>query len=377
MPAEEAAFLDLLYDAAVDPAGWIPVMECFADMTGGTNAWLSRLSVVDGSGSGLIARIDPEAPGRYQAHYGALNPFSNAADPRDYMANWRPTVLTDEDCLPKEDLARTEYFNDFMRPNGADSCMIVRLSAHRYETCALTVNRPRSRSRFERADIELAERLQPHVRRAFHLTEKLAQAGLRSPDVDAALDRSPFGIFLLDGTGRVRRTNRMADQILARRLGLCLLGGRLSGVQTLGARQLDKLIAQAASTDAEPRVGGSMTLRVAGRRTPLSLIVTPIQAGRAAVFGQAPGVLVCVTDPEAQRQATAAQLQELFGFTPAEARVALALMDGADAREAAERQGVSFHTVRHQVQSLLDKTGTARQAELIALLTRATVGPLL
>lgn len=376
MSTSESTFLDLLYDAAVDPDRWVAVMERFADLTGGTNAWLSRLSIVDGSGAGLIARIDPDAPSRYQRYYGALNPFANAADPRAYMERWRPGVLTDEDCLPKDALVRSEYFNDFMRPNEADSCMIVRLSAHQFETCALTINRPARRGRFERADVEFAERLRPHVRRAFHLTEKLSEAGLRSPEVETALDRSPFGIFVLDATGGVRRTNRTADRILAQRLGLCVLGGRLCGSHGPGARRLDQLIAQAGSPDAQTRTGGSMSLRVPGRATPLSIFVTPVQAARSVVFGHAPGVLVCVTDPENQARATAGQLQDLFGFTPAEARVALALLDGVDTREAAARLGVSFHTVRHQVQSMLDKTGAARQAELVALLLRATAGPL-
>jgi DNA-binding CsgD family transcriptional regulator len=194
--------------------------------------------------------------------------------------------------------------------------------------------------------------------------------------VDAALDRSPFGMFVLDGSGRVRRTNRMADRILADRLGLCVLGGRLYGTHGAGARRLAELIAQAASPDPEVRSGGSMILRVLGRRAPLSIIVTPVQSARSAVFGHAPGVLVCVTDPDAQGRASADQLKELFCLTPAEARVALALLDGADTREAAQRLGVSFHTVRHQVQSMLDKTGAARQSDLVALLTRATLGPI-
>jgi DNA-binding CsgD family transcriptional regulator len=68
------------------------------------------------------------------------------------------------------------------------------------------------------------------------------------------------------------------------------------------------------------------------------------------------------------------RISGLFGLTPAEARVAVAIMGGASTREAAAALGVSFHTVRHQLQSMLEKTGASRQSELVAMLMRA-VGP--
>ena len=114
--SHDEGFLDLLYSAAVQPELWIPAMERFADMLGGSGAWLSRISVADGSGAGIVARIDPDSAKAYDQYYGGINPFSNEPDPAAYMASWTPTILTDEAWLPKTELARNEYYNDFMRP---------------------------------------------------------------------------------------------------------------------------------------------------------------------------------------------------------------------------------------------------------------------
>ena len=72
--------------------------------------------MADGSGAGIVARIDPDSAKAYDQYYGGINPFSNEPDPAAYMASWTPTILTDEAWLPKTELARNEYYNDFMRP---------------------------------------------------------------------------------------------------------------------------------------------------------------------------------------------------------------------------------------------------------------------
>lgn len=370
--AQESTFLDLLYSAAVDPSLWPTAIERLADCVGGSGAWLSRLSVADGSGVGVTSRLDPQYQGLYDRYYGALNPFSTTPDPHAYMATWQPKVVTDADWLTQGELHRTEYFNDFMRPQDIGSFMIIRLWARDLEVCALTVNRPRSKVRFSRDHLDFGERLRPHIRRAFDLTERLSDIGFLSPAADAALDQSPHAVFILNGGGRVRRTNRAADQLLARQMGLRLVEGRLRATSAAVARRLEALIGAATTSDPSLRTGGSMALRVLGKRSPLSVTVAPVQAERSPVFGHAPSAIVTISDPDAQAELTVAQLRALFGFTPAEARVAMTLLGGATTRQAAERLGVSFHTVRHQIQSMLEKTGAARQADLLTLLTRAS-----
>ena len=89
------------------------------------------------------------------------------------------------------------------------------------------------------------------------------------------------------------------------------------------------------------------------------------------VFDHRPAVIVCVNDPEAGAQISEEMLRALFGLTRAEARVAIAITQGETSRQVAATLGVSVHTVRNQLQSVLEKTGASRQSELVALLMRA------
>lgn len=64
---------------------------------------------------------------------------------------------------------------------------------------------------------------------------------------------------------------------------------------------------------------------------------------------------------------------ELFELSPAQIKLASALVNGLDLQGATEELGVSINTLRTQLQRIFDKTGTRTQAALISkLLTSAT-----
>ncbi|WP_155897295.1 helix-turn-helix transcriptional regulator [Aureimonas ureilytica] len=68
---------------------------------------------------------------------------------------------------------------------------------------------------------------------------------------------------------------------------------------------------------------------------------------------------------------TARKLQafgERYQLTMAELRLVIVLREGKGLKAAARRIGVGYETVRTQVKSVFQKTGTKRQAEVITLL---------
>ena len=276
-------FLDRIYDSALEPALWRPVMEQLADLVGGSGAWLSRLNVEDGSGAGAsdpLARLDPAWATRYSQHFANLNPLVKVSDPRDYMRRWTPRVLTDEDWMPKADLLRSVYYNDFLRPQDVHSALMIRLGLDGAEVAALSIARPERRGQFTRADIELANWYHPHLIRAFGLGRRMAATHRLGGEMAEVLDRSPYGLFLLDPTGRVRHVNRAGEALLVEPDGLRLVAGRLGAGAPEATRQLQALIAAVTSPEWERRGGGSMALPTPTRRMPLSLTVTRVNSPR-------------------------------------------------------------------------------------------------
>ena len=58
----------------------------------------------------------------------------------------------------------------------------------------------------------------------------------------------------------------------------------------------------------------------------------------------------------------------VFGLTPAEARAAVAVLDGGTVAEMAERLAVSDNTLKTQLKAVYAKTHTQRMADLLKLL---------
>ena len=367
-------FLDLVYEAALDPAAWTPVMERFADMVGGASGWLSQLSTEDDSGadeSDPVSRVDPVWPQRYIEHFGQCNPLHHVDDSRAYMRRWRPRILTDEDWMAKESLVRTEYYNDFLRPQGVDSCIMIRLAARGAEIATMNISRATPRGQFSRADIECAERIHPHLIRAFDMGRRFASTRRLAGELASVLDRSQHGLFVLSDDGCVRHVNRAGERLVSETSGLRLQGGRLTAASGADARQLAALIGAAGSPQSERRAGGSMALATPHRSAPLSITVAPVRSEHKTPVFQGHSVLVCVTDLEANITLPEQKLRELFGLTPAEARLALAIFEGLSPSEAAISFGVSPNTARVQLGHIFEKTGTNRQSELVRLMMRA------
>ncbi|MGH8459898.1 MAG: helix-turn-helix transcriptional regulator, partial [Nevskiales bacterium] len=74
--------------------------------------------------------------------------------------------------------------------------------------------------------------------------------------------------------------------------------------------------------------------------------------------------------PESPMTLLRGHLENLFGMTPAEAELATQLAAGRSLDQIADKREVAMSTVRAQTKSVLAKTETNRQAELVSLVAR-------
>ena len=362
--------LDLIYGAVVDPTLWVAALEQMADALGGNSAWLSQLSVEDGGGSGVLARIDPVMPGRYVEYYARLNPFSNISHPKDYLSRWKTKIETDEDWCEKAHLIKTEYYNDFMRPQAAHSVLMIDLDRQGVETATVNINRAESKGSFKRDDFAIAEALHPHLIRAFKLSRVFTVGRELGDAAVAALDESAHGLFILNGAGRLCHMNRAGQRIVAQRRGFGIAGGRLVGATPASSRELEGIILTAGSPDPAVRRGGSIATPTTDGGPPLSIAVAPLLAETWPVFSNGPSVLVSVTELVSVIDVSEHLMRDLFALTEAEARVTRLLLRGAKPRQIAEATGVGIATVRSHLSSAFAKTGAVDQSELCRVMTR-------
>ena len=94
----------------------------------------------------------------------------------------------------------------------------------------------------------------------------------------------------------------------------------------------------------------------------------PIRGAAHDLFART-GAIVVITRSSGASGGPAL-MQSLFDLTPTEAAIARRLSQGETAEQIAQATQKSVLTIRTQLKSVLAKTGTRRQSELVGLLTR-------
>ncbi|WP_272011388.1 response regulator [Roseovarius sp. ZX-A-9] len=171
-----------------------------------------------------------------------------------------------------------------------------------------------------------------------------------------ALDRLTVGVVLLDAEGGVRHVNRAARD-LARDAGIAL-EPRVTGTGEDG-RKLAALLARILSGS---EGGAALWLEDAARR----VMVLGRPFGADPTRGAA--AMLTLSDPDRHDTLDPAALRQLFDLTPTEANVARLVAQGLRRDQVAARLGVSPNTVAFHLRNVFDKTGTRRQADLMALI---------
>ena len=107
----------------------------------------------------------------------------------------------------------------------------------------------------------------------------------------------------------------------------------------------------------------------------MAVSVVPLKASHPlAAFRQMHLALVVFASPGLQGDMGGHILQELWGLTPTESRLALALTAGQSIKAFAEAEGNSWHTARTHLRNTLRKCGCSRQVDLVQLVQSLQLG---
>ena len=176
----------------------------------------------------------------------------------------------------------------------------------------------------------------------------------------ALYDRMKCGAVLLDPSGYVLQLNSSAERCLSKHNGSA--GQQIGQEPQKATRALRQLLG--GSVRIEELRQAPRAVRNSGERPLIAHIRTfPELEGQAVR-------LLTLVDLDECPAPNLPTLQAVFGLTKAEARLARELACGDTIEDIAEEHGASISTARVQLKSIFAKTGTSRQAELVALLIR-------
>jgi len=369
-PYSEKTILELvdgIYTAAADSSQWQMFLERLGRVLGATAGAVHHQHFQSQEGSlSEMWNLDPSFIEPYVNYYCYRNVwFTNSPELIQQGGVNVGTML-----CPEPVLLRSEYYNEWLLPQNVHHLLAITIPGTDSVSSNLSILKPKSAPPFGEHDCALMQALMPHMQRAFQLHNRIQNLESRGACAAQALDSLPTGVIFLDGKGGIVLVNRTAQAILRRTGGLKLTS---HGVEAGFAQENAKLktMVQGALATGNGRIahsGGVMAVSKPGSSRPLYLLVAPLRLKSVQLDKAAPVAAIFITDPELEPRMNARHFEELYGLTPAEAKLAKALAAGQSLSEAAEELSVGQSTLRSHLKSIFVKTQTKRQSELVRLL---------
>jgi len=276
------------------------------------------------------------------------------------------------ECLPETVLRRDEWYNDYLLRAGIDEAVGVRLFESASHVVVFGVSHGNDRAPFTAAGIAALQELLEPLAKAARLHTELGGLGWEPAIALRALDQLAAAVIVADSDGRVIQANRAAERVLRRGDGLTIRNGKLGALHVFDGERLEAVIAAAAAEQKTGAAIGRMRIRRHDGHPPYMLTVAPLGAD-LALYGRSLALIV-FGDPD-EKTPSERELAEFFRLSPAESRLAVALLAGKKLVEIAADFGVQITTLRTQLSSILRKTGVTRQVDLIRLLSNVPMIP--
>jgi len=302
---------------------------------------------------------------QYNENFSDRDPFR-----QPLLQSGRTGVVDGEQLLPNAGLLRTELYRVHLEPRGLRYVTLVVTAASADRMEALSLWRTMSQGPFHEESRRLLEILYPHIQKSMELRHVLRMTQRRLAGVEAMLDVTPSATFLVTKRGHLLHRNVAADALLDEGDALSLENGMLVSASNQSRDTLRALMVKAGETTDKttgaPGAKTVITIQSKSDRHPLYLLAVPLSPADRKRSGA--DVMVFVSDTQTPITVPPEILQSIYGLSPALADVANGLLKGYSLEYIARLRHVSIGTVRQQLKSILGKTGTVRQSDLVRLL---------
>lgn len=360
--------VELIYDAANDPAAWKVFLDEIVAMTGGAGGSLSGFDFR--VASAFVQIGVGNMGGEFQREYAAFAHLDPYVLRGRALGMFKAGVIgLGEDLVPFQELERTEFYQAFATRHGFVGGLAAIISSTGTSGAALGICRSQDRL-FDATHIELVRVLMPHLQRAWHLHVQLVDREDQRSALVEALERLNLHLIIVREGGTVVYVNESARTLVAASDGLVIERGLLRSARSQDTKALRELITTALTSSPlegnEP--AGVLHLQRPSGRRPLRVVVSPLPRNEKLAISQ-PRALVYVVDPEGAIRPDRDVLRRAYGLSHAESEVAALLMHDKSAKEVSQILGTTVHTVRFHIKQLFAKTGVSRQSALVRLLT--------
>lgn len=358
-----------VYDAALDASRWQVFLARFAHEFASQTTMIfgqdfsDRSVEVTGGTTSLAAHhgVGDDAMASFAAYYCRTNVWTE-----DERLHHEGQIVNGSKFYPDERLPRTEWHCDWLRPLDLFYTLAAVVEKRSHRSFNVTAVRSKRCGPYTVDEEQRLRSLVPHLQTAFALHRRLHRAEALAQASVSVLESLPMGVVLLGEGACLLHANGRA-RTFAKDSGLLRLSEHdgLHATAHADDLRLQAALRAAVATGSGVQLDAGTGMRLHGLAgTELHVMVAPLPRW-SEPFGEHACAAVFISNPAATLQSLEDVLRSLYGLTPAEARLAQALVNGLSLQEYADQNALSIHTVRSHFRAIAGKTGVTRQTDFV------------
>jgi DNA-binding CsgD family transcriptional regulator len=202
----------------------------------------------------------------------------------------------------------------------------------------------------------------PHLSNLVNTSRPFMLLQARFKAVLEVLDRFNLAIFLLTRKGEIIDFNEAAYAVIESGDAFCVNDKKILQVNELAANNTFQYHVNNLSKSGSDRTCERFLIRRRSKKLDYLCELSAILHGELPI-----GTMLIISDPEQKQLISTNNFDALFGLTGAELAVCQMLVQGFTNRDIAEQRNTSIDTIRNQIKSVLNKTSSNRQVDLVRL----------
>lgn len=283
-------------------------------------------------------------------------------------------VVAGEDLISVQNLLRTDFYRNFLRPRGLLHRLCAVLSrdgAGMHCLCAFRAEQQEGFGDRERQDLQ---ELLPHVALSLESHWRLQEAADITHALFALTEGEAPALLLVTAQARVIQRNRVADELLYSHTGIDVEQDRLRAANPTDQRLLQEALAHICSngTDAAAQV---VTLATASPQPPLIVVLRRTSPVFLREFnGRQPLALLSLCQRNASHDDKTCIFAQHYKLTPSQTRISSLIYSHYSLAAIAAALNISDNTVRSHLKQIFQKTEVHNQMDLVYLHGRICSG---
>jgi len=355
-----------IYDTVLDRTIWPDVLRRLSLFVDGAASAVFWEDAANNQGDAYFddGGIPPHYRDLYFSKYVGMNPITI---PR-FFANVEEPIAT-ADLVPYDEFLQTRFYREWAQPQGLVDFVSVTLEKTARKAAMFGVFRHARHGLVDEAARHRMRLLAPHIQRAVLISKVVDFKRDEAEIFGQTLDGLRAAVILVDAGGRIVRANAAGHTLLSQGHVIRAMNGSLA----TGSRQADQRLRRIflAAAEGDEAVGtDGIALPLMGKAgEPYVAHSLPLTSRARRQTGRTHAAVAAIFIHKASLEARSppVAIAEAYKLTIAELRVLFAIVEVGGVPEVAETLGIAASTVRTHLGRVYDKTGVARQADLVKL----------